>query len=552
MWESELVGTEAADQLNGTDGDDRLVGLGGDDVLRGGPGRDELDGGAGNDQLYGEQGNDTLLPGSGNDRVDASWGRDKVRYVSGNDTIFEKGGTDLVEFSGIAKSGATFARDGNDLVVTVAGKGTVTVDDHFASGGAMVESFVFSNGTIAAGDIVLGGGSGDGGGGSGGGGDGGSGDGGGGSGGGGGTIEPEGDLIGTYSTQKVDVRLEQLADLNTPWGMDFLPDGGILVSERGGVLREYDDGGLGAAISGMPSVLKKGRAGLFDVEVDPNHASNDYVYLAYDTNQGDPTASTMRIMRAKYDGSSLSAKQVIFEAETNMDTTFLYGGRMEFGGDGKLYLTIGTRSGAENDTVANAGAQDLGDHTGKIIRINTGGSVPSDNPFVNTPGAEPEVWSYGHRNAQGLALRPGTNQLWSNEHGPDKGDEINLIGKGNNYGWPEVSKGDYYNGNPIPDGPRSGMTEPVYWWDNTTIAPSGMTFVTGSPFSAWNGDMLVGGLLSETLVRLDMSGTEVVGEERMLTGTIGRIRDVATGPDGAIYLLTDESDGGLYRLAPAW
>lgn len=347
-----------------------------------------------------------------------------------------------------------------------------------------------------------------------------------------------------FHTEKASFRVVEVASgLSHPWGLAFLPDGRILVTERAGRLRLIDEGRLAPEpIGGVPEVYASGQGGLLDVAVDPAFAENSLVYLSYA--DSDPSGTTTQVMRARLDGNQLVESEVIFDGKPRASGRNHYGARLAFGPDGMLYITVGERQ--ERDR-----AQSLGDHGGKVIRIFPDGRVPEDNPFVGQAGAQPEIWSYGHRNPQGMAFRPGTDELWEQEHGARGGDEVNLVRKGLNYGWPVITHGIDYSGLPIGEGKaKEGMEQPAFFW-TPSIAPSGLAFYEGDAFPGWQGDMLVGALKFELLTRLTMDGQRITGEERMLEGELGRIRDVRVGPDGLVYILNDEDQGGVYRLEPA-
>lgn len=340
--------------------------------------------------------------------------------------------------------------------------------------------------------------------------------------------------------------VEVASGLEHPWAVAFLPDGDMLVTERPGRLRLVEDGELREEpVAGVPEVHAERQGGLLDVALDPDFAENRLIYLSYAHEGEDGT--TTRVMRARFAPEGLSEQQVIFEAEPYVDSSMHFGSRLAFGRDGTLYVTVGERY------VARQSAQDLGTHLGKVVRVNRDGSVPEDNPFVGREGALPEIYTYGHRNQQGLALNPWTGEIWEQEHGARGGDEINVLKPGANYGWPEVAYGVNYDGSTIGTGRTEapGVEPPLFHWD-PSIAPSGMAFYDGERFPGWRGDLLVGALRAQLVSRLDLDGQgRVVKEERFLEGELGRIRDVRAGPDGLVYLLTDEDPGGLYRLEPA-
>jgi glucose/arabinose dehydrogenase len=346
-----------------------------------------------------------------------------------------------------------------------------------------------------------------------------------------------------FETEQARFRVVEVAGgLENPWGMAFLPDGRLLVTERSGRLRMVRDGALEAApITGLPAIYVAGQGGLLDVIVDPSFADNRLIYLSYA--HVDERGTTTRVMRARLEGSTLSQQQVIFSGEPPSPGRGHFGSRLAIGADGYLYVTMGER-------MEKPRAQRLDDDGGKVLRIATDGSVPADNPFVGDEAARPEIWSYGHRNPQGLAFRPGTDQLWEQEHGAQGGDEINLVRKGANYGWPVITHGIDYDGSTIGEGSaKPGMEQPVHYWV-PSIAPSGMAFYDGAAFPEWQGDLFVGALKSRLLSRLEMDGDRIVAEERMLEGDLGRVRDVEVGPDGFLYLATDQDPGSIFRLEP--
>jgi glucose/arabinose dehydrogenase len=331
--------------------------------------------------------------------------------------------------------------------------------------------------------------------------------------------------------------------LEHPWGMAFLPGGEILITERPGRLRLVRDGGLEPApIAGVPEVYASGQGGLLDVALDPGFASNRVIYLSYAAS-GEGGNST-RVARATLGEGRLEDLAVIFTAEPLVRASKHFGSRLAFDAEGHLFITVGERGQGDR-------AQDLGQDNGKVIRLDPDGSVPEDNPFVGTAGARSEIFSYGHRNPQGMAIHPQTGVPWLNEHGARGGDEVNVVRPGVNYGWPVITYGIDYSGAPIGEGThKEGMAQPIHYWV-PSIAPSGMAFYGGEAFPEWRGDLLVGALKAELLVRLELDGERVVAEERLLDGALGRIRDIEVGPDEFLYLLTDEGDGGLYRLEPA-
>ena len=347
-------------------------------------------------------------------------------------------------------------------------------------------------------------------------------------------------------SEQATFHVEKVVDgLETPWGMAFLPDGSMLITERPGRLRLVTSQGLDPEpIAGVPKVFAEGQGGMLDVALDPAFANNSLIYLSYAGVDEDGRSST-RVARGRLQDGALENFEVIFRSNSASGSGAHWGSRLGFDPEGYLYITAGDRGNKDS-------AQNLGRHAGSVIRINADGSVPEDNPFVGQSDALPEIYSYGHRNPQGLAVHPETGRIWTQEHGPRGGDEVNLIQPGVNYGWPAITWGINYSGEPIGQGLREldGMAQPVHFWD-PSIAPSGMTFYDGDKFPEWQGDLFVGALKFQLIARLEMEGDKVVAEERLLEGQIGRIRDVRTGPDGFLYILTDEYNGGLFRITPA-
>jgi glucose/arabinose dehydrogenase len=337
-----------------------------------------------------------------------------------------------------------------------------------------------------------------------------------------------------------------VAGLAHPWSVAFLPDGRMLITERPGRLRLVGkDGKLDPRpIDGLPAnIVEHGQGGLLDVAVHPKFAENGWVYLSYAARDGSGVGT--EVARGKLVGDRLTEVQTLFRMQPKSSGGRHFGSRLVFDRDGYLFITLGDRG--EQDR-----AQRLDDHAGKIVRLHDDGRVPADNPFAQRPGAKPEIWSLGNRNVQGAALHPRTGALWAHEHGPQGGDEINVIRAGVNYGWPVITYGaNYGTGTKIGEGTaKPGMAQPIHYWV-PSIAPSGMAFYDGERFPRWKGDVFVGALRDQILVRVKLDGEKVLKEERLLKGTFGRIRDVRAGPDGLIYLLTDESDGKLIRLEPA-
>jgi glucose/arabinose dehydrogenase len=341
--------------------------------------------------------------------------------------------------------------------------------------------------------------------------------------------------------------------LVNPWGLTFLPDGKMLVTERPGRLRVVSADGkqMSEPIAGLPAVDARGQGGLLDVAIDPAFQKNQLIYWSYaepGTNGNNTAVARGRLV----DGAAPKVEnvQVIFHQAPSLVSTLHFGGRLVFNRDGTLFITTGDRSITEGRMQA----QRLDGLLGKIVRLNPDGSVPKDNPFVGKDGVRPEIWSFGHRNIQAATLHPATGELWEVEHGTRGGDELNVSRKGKDYGWPTIAYGIEYQGGQITGGiqQKEGMEQPRYYWD-PVIAPSGMVFYTGKLFPAWQNSLFIGGMGSTNLVRLTLKGEQVVGEERLLQDLQPqreRIRDVRQGPDGALYLLTDSAKGRILKLVP--
>lgn len=329
--------------------------------------------------------------------------------------------------------------------------------------------------------------------------------------------------------------------LSHPWGLAFLPDGRMLVTERAGSLRVVTaDGTVSPPVQGLPPVEASGQGGLLDVALDPAFAENRWIYWSYAEAGVGGSGTAVARGRLAADGSRVDDVRVIFRQEPKVRSGRHFGSRLVFGRDGLLFITLGDRGSFQE------ASQDLGNHIGTVVRLHPDGRVPSDNPFVARSGARPEIWSYGHRNIQGAALHPVTGELWTQEHGPQGGDEVNIARASRNYGWPAATYGRQYGtGFRIGEEQVPGMEAPLTWW-TPSIAPSGLAFYTGERHPDWRGNVLVGALRSQLLVRLELDGEKVVREERFDAGA--RIRDVRQGPDGHVYLLTDESNGRLLRV----
>lgn len=359
------------------------------------------------------------------------------------------------------------------------------------------------------------------------------------------------------------IKIEHLATLNEPWGMAWLPDGRLLITEKPGRLRIYSQGKLSEPIGGLPKIEYHGQGGLLDVEIDPDFSRNSLVYFSYSEaaekqpnitrDVGDPRLGKFNdhsdavlkgcaVARGRLEGNELRNIEVIWRQVPKTIGRGHFGGRLIFAADGTLFITSAERQRSEP-------AQDLTGNLGKMIRINPDGTIPKNNPFVNRKGVRPEIWSYGHRNPLGVAFHPTTKQLWLHEMGALHGDELNIAMAGKNYGWPLVSNGDHYDMSRIPDHEtKPQFAAPVYYW-HPAISPSGMAFYTGSLFKEWFGNILLGSFNSEALVRLSIDGNNVSSEERIWLQR--RIRDVQQAPDGSVWLLTDYKDGELIRLSPA-
>jgi glucose/arabinose dehydrogenase len=346
----------------------------------------------------------------------------------------------------------------------------------------------------------------------------------------------------------VDIAVESIArGLEEPWSLAVLPDGRLLVTERPGRLRIVtQEGQVSAPVAGLPAVDARNQGGLLSVEIGPSFASDGMIYWSFsEPRGGGANGTSVARGRLSPDGSRVENVQVIFRQLPAWESNGHFGSALVFDREGRLFVTLGDRQRDDSRGLA----QDLSAHIGKVVRLNADGSAPTDNPFVSRAGARLEIWSFGHRNVQGADLHPDTGELWTVEHGPQGGDEINITRAGRNYGWPVISYGEEYNGRPVGAGiaAREGMEQPLYYWD-PVIAPGDMDFYRGSLFP-WRGDLLISGLRVQALVRLELDGERVVGEERFALG-VGRVRDIAESEDGALWIITDEQQGGLYRLTP--
>lgn len=349
-------------------------------------------------------------------------------------------------------------------------------------------------------------------------------------------------LAQTHDSERHRFTVDVLTDqLSHPWGLAFLPDGRMLITERQGRLQLFDpeDSTL-TPIEGIPPVADAGQGGLLDVALHPDFRNNRWVYLSYSA-PGD-RGTTTAVGRGRLRGERLTDFQVLFSAAPQFDSQQHYGSRLVFDRDGYLYITVGDRRQRHL-------AQDPDTHTGSVIRLTDDGEVPDDNPFVGRPDARPEIFSIGHRNPQGMTLHPETGDIWVHEHGPRGGDEINILRAGGNYGWPETTYGREYHGPPIGPDSMPGMAPPIHHW-TPSIAPSGMTYYTGDAFPQWRNNIFVGALALTHLARLELDGERVTREERLLDDAGWRIRDVRQGPDGYLYLLVDAGRAPLLRLSP--
>ena len=333
---------------------------------------------------------------------------------------------------------------------------------------------------------------------------------------------------------------EVLGGFNRPWSIAFLPSGAALVTERPGRLWLVEDGDR-TGVTGVASVAAVGQGGLLDIEIDPDFETNGLLYYSYSASGSGGYGTS--VDRARLVDTELLDRTTIFTMEPFTGGGRHFGSRLAFDANGHLLITIGDR-GLQDP------AQETSNHIGTTLRITTDGGVPSDNPFVGDPSVPDEIYSYGHRNAQGMVVDPRNGRIWQHEHGPRGGDEVNIVEPGVNYGWPVITYGTAYSGLPMGEGTeKPGMAQPVIHW-TPSIAPSGMELYLGDLFPAWRGDLFVGALAGTHLRRLEVDGTEIVSQQVLLDGTHGRIRDVAEGPDGALWFLTDAASGGIFRIVP--
>ena len=343
-------------------------------------------------------------------------------------------------------------------------------------------------------------------------------------------------------SEKAELQLDTVASgFNHPWALAFLPDGSMLITERnGGLIKLSADGKTKTEITGLPDIDARGQGGLLDVILAKDFATTKQIFFSF--SEPGSAGNSTAVAKATLGDNSLTEVDVIFSQAPKYNSRHHFGSRLVLDNDGKLFITTGDR-GSERDQ-----AQKLDNHIGKVIRINTDGSSPDDNPYIAKTGTKAEVWSYGHRNIQGAALHPQTGELWTHEHGPQGGDEINIAQPGKNYGWPLITYGEEYGGGVIGKTEQAGLEQPLHYWV-PSIAPSGMVFYDAEMFPYWKKNLFIGSLKFGQLVRLELQDNKVTHEERIMIGQ--RVRDVEQGPDGFLYLLTDSSDGQLLRIVPA-
>lgn len=331
-----------------------------------------------------------------------------------------------------------------------------------------------------------------------------------------------------------------VSGLNIPWGFVFLPDGSMLINEKEGKMIHFEKGNK-TEVQGLPEIYHRGQGGLMDIALHPNYNENGWLYFTYASSEGEDNGGNTALMRAKFENNTLTDKKLLYKATPNTTRGQHFGSRIVFDDQGYLYFTVGDRGNRD------VNPQDITRDGGKVYRLNDDGSIPADNPFVNEPSAKKEIYSYGHRNPQGMVLHPETGQIWTHEHGPKGGDEINIIKKGANYGWPIISYGINYVGTKFTDiTEKEGMEQPLHYWD-PSIAPSGMAFISSDIYPNWKGDLLVGSLKFQYMDKVVLKDGKVVKEERFLNG-LGRIRSINQGPDGYIYVGIENI--GIVKLLP--
>lgn len=345
-----------------------------------------------------------------------------------------------------------------------------------------------------------------------------------------------------YESEKLNYTLEPVVEgLTIPWGMVFLPDGALLISEKNGTLIHFKDGKK-TEIAHVPKVYQRGQGGLLDLELHPDYAQNGWLYITYSSTEGEGEGGNTALIRAKLKENALTDIQKLYKGEENSTRGQHFGSRIEFDDKGYLYFTIGDRGNRDENP------QDITRDGGKVYRLHDDGRIPEDNPFAGTESARKAIYSYGHRNLQGLIWHPEFKEIWNHEHGPMGGDEINVIKPGTNYGWPVITYGINYNGTPITDQTeKAGMVQPIHYWV-PSIAPSGFAYVSSDLYPEWKGNLLVGSLKFQYLERLEMDGHKVTHRENLMVG-IGRLRNVRQAPDGYLYVAVENK--GIFRVVPA-
>jgi len=348
------------------------------------------------------------------------------------------------------------------------------------------------------------------------------------------TVELEAPIAINYKTEIV------VPDLDIPWGFVFLPDGALLITEKAGELI-YSKDGTKTIIEGLPEVYVRGQGGLLDIELHPDYSKNGWLYITYASTDGEGDGGNTALIRAKLNGNKLTNVELLYKAGPNSKRGQHFGSRIEFDNDGFLYFSVGDRGDRD------VNPQDVTRDCGKIYRLNADGSIPEDNPFVDTPNAKTAIFSFGHRNPQGMVKHPETGKIWIHEHGPKGGDEINIVQKGKNFGWPKISYGINYIGTTFTeDTALPGMEQPLFYWV-PSIAPSGMTFITSDIYSDWKGNLLIGSLKFEYIERLVLKNDKVVKREKLLEG-MGRVRNIRQGLDGYIYAALEGV--GIVKIVP--
>ncbi len=337
-----------------------------------------------------------------------------------------------------------------------------------------------------------------------------------------------------YTTEVV------ISDMTIPWGMTFLPDGSMLITEKSGELIHYKNN-VKTLIEGVPEIYVRGQGGLLDIIVHPNYSENGWIYISYASSDGQGDGGNTAIIRCKLDNNTLIDKHIVYKASPNSKKGQHFGSRIAFDNDGYLYFSVGDRGNRDENP------QDITRDGGKVYRLNDDGTIPSDNPFVNEANAKTAIYSYGHRNVQGMIKHPETGEIWTHEHGPQGGDEINIIQKSKNYGWPKISYGINYNGTSFTDHTAlPGMEQPLFYWV-PSIAPSGFTIISSDKYPQWKGNLLVGSLKFQYLERLVLEGNKVIKREKLFEG-IGRVRSVRQDPDGYIYVGVENV--GIVKIVP--